>query len=192
MTSHPRNRMCQAQDHVSFERCYLCRKLQKYTLLGTQEVIPTFDDVLALVGGKVPMIVELKPNRRITSLSRKVYETLSRYKGPYCVESFHPLALGWYRKNAPEVIRGQLSSGHLSDNGHWMRDRALKYLLLNVLSRPDFVAYDLHTDRHASMALMRRVFRPLLVAWTVRTQQESREAAGRYDLQIFEGITPED
>ncbi len=175
------------------EEARLCdlsyKELSQYTLLKTQERIPHFDEVLTLVAGRVPLIVEVKHFGGVNITSRKAHEALSLYNGPCCVESFHPLAMRWFKKNAPQVIRGQLASGSL-DGPFWQR-LGLAYLLTNALSRPDFIAYDVSSDKNLSMKLMRAVFRPLLVAWTVRTKAEQARAAQMYDLQIFEGHTPE-
>ena len=59
-----------------------------------------------------------------------------------------------------------------------------------MLSRPDFIAYNCKTDANISFRVVRSVFRPLLAAWTVRSQEESDEARSRYDWQIFEGFLP--
>ena len=159
-------------------------------LSGTSETIPLFSAVLEAVGGRVPLIVEIKHYGNIEVLSAKVHELLSRYKGPYCVESFHPLAMRWFKKNAPEVIRGQLASGIISGETPKMLQRVLKYLLLNIFSRPDFIAYDVRSNQNTSLWLLRRIFKPLFVAWTIRSRDEESKAQRHYDLQIFEGHTP--
>ena len=161
-------------------------------LASSFEGVPSFSQVLALVKGRTPLIVEIKPYGQPALLAKRVWEALSAYQGPYVVESFHPLAMRWFHKNAPQVIRGQLAMGRKGKKGRRLMYWGLKYLLCNCLSRPDFVAYDLHTDRNLSMALMRLLYRPVLAAWTVRTEKEREEAGKRYDLQIFEGFLPKD
>ena len=65
------------------------------------------------------------------------------------------------------------------------------HLLMNCLSRPDFVAYDHETDRNFSFRMMRCLFHPPLAAWTVRSEARAAALKGRYDVQIFEGFLPE-
>ena len=180
-------RMCGADVCLS-ELSY--EETQKYTLLGTNERIPLFSQVLDLVNGRTPLIVEIKHYGNVNRMAKEVNATLSRYNGPYCVESFHPLAMRWFKKNAPQVIRGQLASGVITHETPAYQQAALKYLLVNALSRPDFIAYDIRADRNASILLLRRLFRPLWVAWTVRTMEEHTKAKQKYDLQIFEGFMP--
>ena len=186
---HDKNleRMCGRDIHLSkIASSDLCA----CHLAGTCETIPLFSDVLAAVNGRVPLIVEIKHYGDVAALSAKVNDLLSRYNGPYCVESFHPLAMRWFKKNAPEVIRGQLASGILNKETSRSLQRILKYLLLNAFSRPDFIAYDVRSNENASLWLIRRLFKPLFVAWTVRTGDEEIKAGKRYSLQIFEGHTP--
>ncbi len=142
-------------------------------LLPDGEAIPTFDEVLSLVGGRVPLIVEVKPDGSPTANAAAAREALKAYAGPYCVESFHPMAVRYFRKNAPQVVRGQLAMGGRRNPADTdaLSFYALKYLLVNVLGRPHFVAYACAEDGNLSMWLMKRLFRPLLAAWTIRDQQ---------------------
>lgn len=166
-------------------------ELRQYRLKGTDEGIPTFDEFLNMVDGRVPLIIEIKPDKRINELCQQVHARLQSYQGPYCIESFHPLAVQWFRKHAPEVIRGQLANGLYgvpAKKRTWL-GRGLASLIQNVLDRPDFVAYDHSTDRNLPMILM-RILKPHLVAWTVRSQHDMDVLRHRYDLQIFEGFLP--
>ena len=61
---------------------------------------------------------------------------------------------------------------------------------MNCLSRPDFVAYCHETDRNLSFRLVRFLFHPVLVAWTVTSQTTCQRLRAHYDLQIFEGFEP--
>ncbi len=83
---------------------------QVYFLEKSDDVIPELKDVLEAVGGKVPLIIEVKPvdgnHRELVDL---LMENLKGYNGLYCVESFNPGAVGYLRKAYPDVIRGQLA-----------------------------------------------------------------------------------
>ncbi len=155
--------------------------------------VPTFRDVLKMVNGRAPLIVEVKPYGSPTANAAAARETLRTYTGAYCVESFHPMAVRYFRKNAPDVVRGQLAMGGKRNKEEVDLPTfiALKYLLVNVLGRPHFVAYSCASDSNLSMWLMKRVFRPLLVAWTIRDQQTLNKARRAYQMPIFELFTPE-
>ena len=114
---------------------------------------------------------------------------LEGYKGVFCIESFDPFAVRWYRKNARSVVRGQLSfMPPLKDKPfkEKLRRIALGYLLIDFLGRPDFIAYGYKTDANISFRIVANIFRPLLAAWTVCDQETYRELQQYYDIQIFE------
>ena len=166
-------------------------ELRELRLKGTDERIPTFDEFLAAVDERVPVIVEIKTDKRIGLLCEMTDRRLRTYRGVYCVESFDPRAVRWYRLHRPDIIRGQLAFG-LVKPGTWphtLTNRLLASLMQNVLGRPDFIAFDAETDRSLPMRLQRRL-RPSFVAWTVRSQRQMDSLRGRYDLQIFERFVP--
>lgn len=179
------DRMCGVSGKVTEKTLAELRALH---LNGTEHVIPTFDEFLETVDGRVPLIVEIKSCKRLDLLCRLTRERLQRYSGAYCVESFDPRAVKWFRRNAPEIIRGQLAYGP-GRKKPTVLNVLLGSLIQNVLGRPDFVAYDSTSDRNPAMGLQ-RLLRPTLVCWTVHSQEEMDRQRSRYDLQIFDGFVP--
>ena len=162
-------------------------------LLPDGSRIPLFTEVLEMVDGRAPIIVEVKHNGGPAKNAAAAWQILKEYRGPYCVEAFNPAAMKYFRENAPHILRGQLASG-----GKWKKEElnlasyiALRSLIVNMISRPHFVAYSVPTDHTVSMWLMKNVFRPLLACWTVRSQQVLDDAykAG-YQYPIFELFEP--
>lgn len=164
------------------------------TSAGSPEAqyVPLLSDVLALVDGRVPLVVEIKMDRGLDQeLMRKTDALLSGYQGDYVIESFNVLALAWYRKHRPEVTRGQLAvpyRGRVDSP-----DSALRWmagsLLFNWLGRPDFVAYEWHGGHSLPM----RIYRFLggtPVAWTVRSERAQEESRPDFDGIIFESYLP--
>lgn len=160
-------------------------------LLPNGEPVPTFDEVLETVAGRNPMIVEVKvENGNADALAKAVYERMQRYEGPWCMESFAPSAVKWFRLNAPEVIRGQLAFDHAGSGKTaflFLRNIGIASMLQNVLSRPDFVAFEASSVKWHTLSihLLRRM-KPWFVAWTVRSQADMDKLRSRWDLQIFE------
>lgn len=182
-------------EDVQIEQNDLAR-IRQARLGKTDETVPTFDEVLALVNGQVPLIVELKVSgKNSDALAKAVYERMQRYEGVWCVESFDPMPIRWFRENAPEIIRGQLAYDEpckAKSAGDFFLRLVIATLLQNFFSRPDFVAFKAQTEswHTLSMKLM-RLMRPHLVAWTIRSQEAMDRCRGRYDLVIFEGFVPE-
>ena len=118
-------------------------ELTELRLCGTEYTVPLFTEVLATVRGRSPLMVELKRGRRNIELCEKTYAMLRRYTGDYCIESFNPFIVRWFRLNAPEVVRGQLANPPKDYNGEVSPVSAflLGNVLLNFLARPQFIAY---------------------------------------------------
>ena len=158
--------------------------------LPNGEPVPTFDELLAVVDGRVPLVVEVKVEGNADALSQAVYERMQRYDGPWCMESFDPRAVGWFRRNAPEVIRGQLAFNNAGKGKTWRlwwRNIFIASMLQNLWGRPDFMALDHKTEKLWCLpTLLLRWMKPWYVAWTVRSQADMDALRGRYDLQIFE------
>ena len=179
-------RMCGAEGNVWD---YTLAELKEMRLADSQERIPTFSEALKTIGGKVPLIVEYKLDVVNTAVCIRGNKLLKTYPGPYCIESFHPRALRWYRKHRPDVLRGQLGMDFKKDKGYYEKPRFffLSHLLTNVLTRPDFIAFR-HTDASAFSRRVCRRLGALSVAWTVRSQKQYEAAKDDFDLFIFDSF----
>lgn len=181
-------RVCGEKGNV---RDYTYRELQQFRLLDSGEQIPLFTDVLEFVNGQVPLIIEIKVHEDYSKVCSHVDVVLETYKGAYCIESFQPQAVRWYKKHRPEVVRGQLSC---QLNGGKERFSLAKWaatnLLANFISKPDFIAYDHKYAENVSRKICRNIYKALSVAWTIRSQEELEKANGEFDLFIFEGFIP--
>lgn len=170
---------------------YTWDELKTFKLFDSEETIPRFEDVLSLVKGKVPLIVELKVEWLEIYVCTAADELLRNYNGTYCIESFNPLALLWYRRYHNNVIRGQLSDGFLkSGEFHGGLYFILQNLLLNWMTKPDFIAYNHKYADNLSRRLCHGLYRNLAVAWTIKSRQELEEASDRFDLFIFDSFIP--
>ena len=168
-------------------------QLKNYHLEGTTETIPTFREVLNLYNGQAPLIIELKTaNGNAAKLSEAVCNALNTYHGPYCIESFDPRCLLWLKRNRPDVIRGQLSMNFMknpSGQGKFI-DFILTFLLGNLLTRPDFIAYKFEDRRNFSNLLCLYLWRMQGASWTITEQKNFEICAGESLLPIFEQFEP--
>lgn len=180
------SRICGVKGYL---RDYTYEELQQFKLLGTEERIPALTDILAMVNGRVPLIIEYKVERNAEKLCRICDRILSDYKGTYCIESFHPLVVHWYRKHRPEIVRGQLSEDFTQQKFTLPRF-LLSHLIGNCYAAPDFVAYNCKHKNELSRNICRRLYKSLSVAWTVRSQEELEHVSGSFDLFIFEDFVP--
>ena len=170
-------------------------ELENYRLEGTEQRIPLLDDVLPLFVDRAPLIVELKAERgNAEALAAAACKVLDKCKAEYCVESFDPRCLMWLWQNRPDVIRGQLSENftahgdaqHLPGGVRWI----LTNLLLNVRTRPDFIAYRFEDRANLSLRLCRGFYRVQEASWTVRDRETMEKAEAAGNLVIFENFDP--
>jgi glycerophosphoryl diester phosphodiesterase len=165
-------------------------ELQRLRLAGSGEKIPTFLEVLKLVNGRVPLIVEIKTTGKLEKICAATYDLLRLYDGFYCIESFNPLIVAWFRRHAPEVLRGQLSMSYRNEKSVTGFKRfALENMLLNFLARPQFVAYR-YEDRGRPAFRLCRMLGALTVAWTIRSEGARARAKRAFDAVIFENFIP--
>ncbi len=168
-------------------------EVKALAIVGTGDRVPTLADLLDVVDGRVPLVIELKPQiGDKPELEQRTASLLSRYHGPVAVMSFDPRSVRAMRFLAPAVPRGLVAErfdGADSRSLSPLRRLALRHLAHTPLVRPDFIAYDVRAHPANAPLLLRRLGLPLLT-WTVRTLAE-RAVASRYaDQIIFEGFDP--
>jgi glycerophosphoryl diester phosphodiesterase len=193
------SRMCGGEGRVE---ALSLKELRALALLSGDQKIPTFREVLSLVDGTVPILVEFKTGLPGSADVRPLCETASRlldaYEGEYLIESFDAKVLAWFRKHRPAVMRGQLAMGFktweraLGKKGAAViplpRRAMLSWLLCNHTSRPHFIAY-----RFEDAGFPLRICRALgamTAAWTVRKPEDAARCEAEYDAIIFEGFEP--
>lgn len=185
------HRMCAVDKNV-FEHTY--RELVAFDLRDSNEKIPLFADVLALVDRRVPLIIELKDDKDNLLLCEKVAQLLDHYKGTYCIESFNPSIVAWFKKYRPQIVRGQLSTNYFSD--HKQMNFLKKFFLTNMLSNfyttPDFIAYNHKFSEILPLIICRKIYHGSLVAWTIKDEEMLRQAKNRYDVFIFDSFLPKE
>lgn len=177
------NRVCGVDARVD-EKTY--EELQTLRLCGTEYTIPLFSEVLACVNGRGPLIVELKNGKRNKELCEKTYALLKAYAGDYCIESFQPSIVAWFRFHAGEVLRGQLAMpasyyrgipkvfGEMAGN-----------CMMDFISRPQFIAYCI--GEKSFWVRMAEKMGAMSVAWTSHDQKNEEGN----DAVIFEYYEPE-
>ncbi|MBQ6263610.1 MAG: glycerophosphodiester phosphodiesterase [Clostridia bacterium] len=178
------NRMCGVNSRVD-ELSY--NELHELSLKKTDQRIPLFSEVLETVAGREPLIVELKTCGKRAELCKKTYDLLNGYEGEYCIESFDPFIVRWFKKNAKQVFRGFLSQPpkHYGDS---FKDKItgtlLGRLLFNFFARPEFIAYKIG-KKPLSVRLC-LALGAVPIAWTSHDPKSEEN----HDVVIFEHYEP--
>lgn len=163
--------------------------LTSLCLHDTYERIPTLEQVLALVDGKVPLLIDVKSWGKIGPLEDAVLKAFQGYQGDFSVQSFNPVSLFYFRRKAPWVLRGQLAEKHATDKYPEIYNWVLRNLLMNWVSQPDYIGYDVRIMPHPAVRRAQSRKLPVL-AWTVDTEDRLQVAAQYADNIIFERISP--
>ncbi|MEP0961467.1 MAG: glycerophosphodiester phosphodiesterase family protein [Roseobacter sp.] len=164
--------------------------LAKIELRGSQEGIPTLPDVLALVQGQVPILIEIKDQDgsmgpSIGPLEKSVAEAISTYKGPVAVMSFNPHSVAEMARRAPSVARGIVTSAYEVSDESLPEDVRVRLREIPDYERTEscFISHDrADLPRARVLALKKQGAR--ILCWTIKSPKE--EAAAR---EIAENIT---
>ncbi len=171
-------------------------ELGKITLKGSSDPILTLSAFLDLIGGRVPLVIEIKSRfDGNLALTRRTVEVLAGHAGqPIVIKSFDPEIVTALRTLAPQIPRGIVAM-NADDYGDYdklspERKHALANLLHFTESRPDFLSWKVTDLESAAPYLCRNVIGMPLMSWTVRTPQERQRAADFADQMVFEGFRP--
>lgn len=162
--------------------------LDALPLRGGNGAVPRLSALLALVNRQVSLLIELKieTGEPVDTLCHAVKHELSAYAGPVAVMSFHPGVSRWFRKHAPEIVRGLVvtETGEGGLRSSFTRHLAVRY------AYPDFLAYDIKDLPSRFAANARSKGFPLL-SWTVRTAEQWRTVEAEADAPIYEELGEE-
>jgi glycerophosphoryl diester phosphodiesterase len=171
-------------------------ELAKLAVATTQDRVPTLQEFLARVGGRVPLIIEIKSRfDGDLALTRRTVEVVARHDGPVALISFDPAVLGALRALAPRMPRGIVAQSRY-DHAEWHTISAeARHAMANLLhfpeTQPDFLSWRVGDLPAAAPFLCRHLARIPVMTWTVRTGEDRRRAAAHADQMVFEGFLPD-
>lgn len=176
--------------------------LQEYRLFHSDEKIPKLSDALSLINGTVPLIIELKNSSAsdYVELCERTATFLDTYNGIFCIESFNPMIVHWFRINRPEYLRGFLSTDYQKELASltcgeppkltFLEKFTLTNCLMNFYIRPDFIAYNIRYRNQLSYRICTKLFGIVKVGWTIRSKKELDAAGPSFDVIIFDSFRP--
>ncbi|MCL2820118.1 MAG: glycerophosphodiester phosphodiesterase [Oscillospiraceae bacterium] len=165
-------------------------ELSVIPLFNTKECIPLLSDILPAMND-TPLIVELKSaGANNSKLCSETLIILREQGQNWCIESFDPRIVAWFMKNAPDVLRGQLSRPPKNMEGiSKVTAFLLGNLFTNFMSRPHFIAYE--NTPHPLTVKLCRAMKPLNFVWTLKPEHNTKKYENLNDATIFEYYTPE-
>ncbi len=161
--------------------------LKQYRLEGTEYGIPLFADVLQLVDGRVPLLIEIKNISLVGKLERKLLEMLSAYRGRYIIESFHPGVVWWMKRHGQGIVAGQLVSMHSTSHNPFEK-MIMKCRGFYKWTHADFMAYDI---RELTPKMSEKFHEQGLkvYGWTVRSVADYKKVRHICDGVIYDTVS---
>jgi glycerophosphoryl diester phosphodiesterase len=159
------------------------------------DTVPTLEELLAKVTGKVPLVIELKSdwngNRR---LEQAVAPILAAYDGPAVVMSFDPASMAVMQWLLPEVPRGIVADRYTDLNEWGFLSPRQRFELRNLSAVPhvgaSFISYDHNGLPSFAPSKMRTLGLPV-ITWTIRSREQAARIAPFVDQITFEGFDPD-
>lgn len=155
----------------------------------TSEKIPTLKSLLSLVNGQVPLLIEIKTHGHLKTFLNHFMDIMKSYRGLFAVFSFNPMVVYWFKKNYPDIIRGQISDYFLNDS----LNKFIKYLLssmaFNIFTKPDFISYHLQDipNKYVDKSYKKEL---CVISFVAQNQDEFDFVKKHYDNVVFEYFNP--
>lgn len=159
-------------------------------ILNSSEKIPSFRDVLNLVRGRVPLVIEMKCYKSEDTMAKVLMDEISGYEGEFVVQSFNPLPLVWLRRHFPDMVIGLLSGSFYDSNISYYKKILLRYLIATPMVRPDYFGLEYSYNNSLQFFLAEKIFNRSIINWTIvnEGQYQTCKTAGRNI--IFEAFLP--
>ena len=159
-------------------------ELQQLHYSGSTEQIATLPDLLELIAGRVPLLIEIKskPNYDVHASCAAVAGDLHDYAGEFAVMSFDPRVARWFRRNSPQTFAGLV----MREDEHGYTQKTWQRRLALWLAKPDFLAYHIAALPNSWVSGLRANGMPILT-WTVNSAESRACAHANADALVSEG-----
>jgi len=175
-------------------------ELAGIALTGSSDRIPTLSAFLSLIGGRVPLVVEIKSAfDGDLRLAGRTAEIVAASDAPIALKSFDPDVIAHLRENRAALGLGRTPLGIVAEaryrEGEWAKLAEAKQVELESFahyerSRPDFLSWSVRDLPHPTPVLCRQGLGLPIMSWTVRTPDQRTMAAQWADQMVFEGFDP--
>lgn len=159
-----------------------------YKDLNNQNIlhIPLLEEVLDIVDRKVPLLIEIKQQNKVGPLEGNLMNILKNYQGEYAIQSFNPKVLYWFKKNHPNILRGQLSCEYKNKKINNLKKIILKNMIFNSITKPNFISYKYNELTLNKILKYKKKY--IILGWTVQKETEYNKYIKYYDNLICENF----
>ncbi len=175
---------------------YTAEALGRILLNGTEEPVPTLPELLRLVAGRAPLLIEIKDQTGVLGpdvgpLETRVADCLATYEGPVAVMSFNPHSMAAMAEVAPDLPRGLTSGAFPQDEWRLPDYRRAELANLSDAERigAAFISHDCRDLDNPAVARLKAAGLPILT-WTIRSPESEAAARKVADNVTFEFYRP--
>lgn len=158
-------------------------------ILGTDETIPTLDEVLSLIHGQVGLMIEIKPFGDKKRHAKAVSDALKNYPHKVAIQSYDPSIVFWFKRHSKNHIRGQISEYFTDSKMLRITRKILRSMIFNFLTKPDFINYRLE-DMPNKYIEKSRQKGLLILGYAARSEKTLAYARKAFDNAVFENFIP--
>lgn len=154
---------------------YKLDELKDIKLLNTNYSIPTLSEVLKLVKGKVPLLIEMKYDNKSFELPRLLLKELSDYNGEVAVQSFDPFLVSYFRFHKNNYLRGLLIDRKIASH--------ILFLKFGILiSKPSFLS--VQKSLYNNKEINKYKNKKNIISWTMKSKEDIDKYKDKYDNLI--------
>ena len=147
---------------------YIIKNYDYKFLLNICQELVTLEEILKIVSGKIPLLIELKPYNNGNKLEKQVVKLLDNYNGYFAIQSFSPLIVYWFKNNRPNYIRGQLLTNYKKYS--FIKKVIYKHMIFNKFTNPDFICYNIKGLPNKQIEKSR--LKKPIIGWTIKNEEE--------------------
>ncbi len=166
---------------------HLNPRFLKYLTYPDGQKILTLSEVLKVVEGKVPLLIEIKNDSFSKNGLNHLIKLLTSYRGKFSIQSFNPKIISLIKAKAPHFSVGQLTTKWEQTELSWWKKKILRHV--EFYNDVDFLAVDQLKLGQKERFISKTKKIPLL-CWTIRSPQEYQKMKNICDGFIFEGFLP--
>lgn len=154
---------------------YKLDELKDIKLLNTNYGIPTLSEVLKLVKGKVPLLIEMKYDNKSFELPRLLLKELSDYNGEVAIQSFDPFLVSYFRFHKNNYLRGLLIDRKIASH--------ILFLKFGILiSKPSFLS--VQKSLYNNKEINKYKNKKNIISWTMKSKEDIDKYKDKYDNLI--------
>lgn len=163
-------------------------EIRNLLLKDSDEKIPTLEEVLNLVKGEVPLVIEFKTDVLDHSLEKEVLRFLRDYKGEVLLKSFSYKIVKFLKKNCNYKVGFLYSNIEKKKKRYnFIKRYIYKHINFNIFIKPDFISCDYHVLKNKNIKKFQKQGGEVF-AWTIKSKEDLEKYKDKCDALIVENI----